>query len=319
MDKKKIFIIVGIIVAVVVLVVIISKFSSGTNPGTETNTAKDTSLPVSIELGRGVENNELTDKTDIFLTTDNEIHAAVTIKNLPPESLVEYQWYSFRTGRNILRNVKVGTRSLPGSSPMSTSPGKPDIKEALVRGEKNIDWGPGEYAFRVEVNTIQTDPATGKVTKLPIQRYERKYSVVTPTELDKINARNGLKSFQLTSSVDIKGNPNAPITDTFTPKTENIYAVVKYDGVTRDIHFEAKWIYLPTGREVSYFDKYISGTGSVVFGINAQKHVWTPVKEWPTGEYQLEIYIDGDSFEDIHFNGSEFTVSKIIFKVEKPA
>lgn len=313
MDKKKIFIIAGIALAVLVVIVfIISKLSSGTPEPIPTEVlGGDPNLPVSIELGKTVDETGLIDKTDIFLVSDPEIHTAVYYRNLPTGSLVDYQWYNFRSGTNIKKTVKVGDRTTAPSTSKT-----PDTKEALVRGEKNIDWSPGEYAFRVAVDTLQKDATTGKVTLKEQKIYERRFSVVTPTEYDNIRARNGFKSFELTSSVDINGVPTNTPSDRFTPKTQNVYAVVNYMDIPKEVHFEARWVYLPTGRQVSYFDKYVSGRGTILFNINAVRDVWTPVKEWPTGEYELRISVNNLPFDNIKLNGSENPISKIIFKIE---
>ncbi|HRY60134.1 MAG TPA: hypothetical protein P5096_02015 [Patescibacteria group bacterium] len=295
MGKKKIFIIIGVVVVFIVVIVIIAKLSSSTTSTPEV-VNNSSALPVTIILGKGVVNKQLVNKTDAFLVTDKEINAAIYYNSLPAGSLVEYQWYNFRSGKNIVVTPRITTRTTAIQS--STNP---DFAK-LTNDGKKIVWGPGEYAFRIAIDTVAIDPETGKTLAPKKTLYERRYNVYTQTEMDKINTINAFTSFSLTTAVDTKGNLKEKSTTTFSPTTSDIYAVIKYDGIPTQAHFEAKWIYLAADRQIDSFDKYISGSGSVVFNINAKEDIWTPVKEWPKGQYQLQLLINGEDFKNIDFS-----------------
>jgi hypothetical protein len=76
---------------------------------------------------------------------------------------------------------------------------------------------------------------------------------------------------------------------------------MSYQNLPIKVEMDARWKYVPEERLISIYDKSLTGSNSFAFGINAERDSWIPIKKWPAGKYQLDVYLNGDLFKTIEF------------------
>lgn len=270
MDKKKIILLGGALLLLLIIVITIIALL----PNKKNTTTLE--LISGITLAKGeTEDKRAIDPKDTFVITEPEIHAIVSINGLPANTEIEYQWASLADD-SILKSEK---RKI-------TTPYTGISSASLVRGDK-LDWDLGNYEFRVLVS--------GKINK------KRAYRVISEAENEKNQVLSSIKTIDLTTEIDSFGKASKNPTTTFSRDDAQIFASIVYQKLPTETRFEARWMYKKENRLIDRYQKNIVGDGVFSFGIIAKEDSWLPVKKWPTGEYQLKIYLDGESFKDIDF------------------
>lgn len=272
MDKKKLFLIVGALVILIALVTIIILSLGGEKEQLSPN---ESIVDIVLAKGKSGDGKPLS-PTDLFVETDDQIVAFVTVRSLMAKSEIEYQWVSEEDDKIIKSEKRSADVVFSGTS----------VSE-LVRADK-INWGIGSFAFRVNVN--------GKLV------LQKKYRVITANDAQKNQVLSSIKDIVLTKEVDIYGKPRKPATTTFSTNDKEINASVTYQKIPKKVEFEARWHYLPENRVIDTYKKNIGpGDGVFAFSINADEKSWIPIKKWVKGRYKLQVYLDTELFREIEF------------------
>lgn len=272
MDKKKLLLIGGAVLAAVVIIIILLILPKGNNIPVGGSYIVSATLAKSEDKDKNPVN-----PTEVFSVNDPEIHMLLTYQNLPSGSNIVYQWVDLGNNKVLKEDKRPQVTAIfSGKS------------SAVLARDQNTDWGMGEYEFRVLLNN--------KIY------YQKKYVVKTEAQMQKEKVFAGITSIQLTTAVDLLGKPAKAVTNIFSKEDENIYASITYQNIPIKTEVEARWKYEVEDRLINTYQKSIIWSGVFAFNINAKKDSWIPIKKWPAGKYQLEIYLNGDLFKTIEFS-----------------
>jgi len=270
MDKKKLLIIGGAILIIVIIIILLILPKGNNTPAG--------GYVSSIVFAKSEDKNKNPiGTTDVFSVNDPEIHAIITYQGLPSGSNVDYQWYDVKADK-VLKEDK---RPVPSAIFSGLS-------SAILARDQNTTWGLGDFEFRILIDSKLYAKAT--------------YQVKTDAEIQRTAIFSGIGEIELSTAVDLQGKPAKTPATTFSKDDENIYASLSYQNLPASVEMEARWKYVPGDLLITIYDKTLAGSNSFAFGINAQKDSWVPVKKWPVGKYQLEVYLNGDLFKTIEFS-----------------
>jgi len=270
MDKKKLILIGGGLVVLFAIILIISLIGQPGQP------VQQGSVVSSIVLAKGEDasKNPL-NATDIFSINDPEIHAIITFNGLPANQNITYQWFDIKNNKVLKEETRQSTAAFSGLS-----------SAALVRDDK-ITWTTGNFEFRLLINDQLAD--------------KKPYSVQTDVDIEQGRVLASIKSIVLTSAVDLQGKPTRNTSSVFSTEDPDIFASVVFSGMPVKSEFEGRWIYVDAARTIKTYQKSILGDGTFAFSINAKADSWIPVKKWPTGKYELQVYLNGEQIKTIPF------------------
>jgi len=276
-DKKKLFILLGgLILIVLIIILLFSSFSNSSG----TKTTSPTSYITNVVLAKSeTSDKKAVNPSTVFSISDPEIHAIITINSLPANTMVKFQWHD-KTNNKILQEKETSSTQIFSGITSSS------ITRVTDSGTK-LDWGTGDYEFRVFV--------AGK------QVVAKQYKVSTDADIEKNNIISSIKNIQLTTSVDLYGKPNKSISDIFGINDEDIYASVTYENTPKTTTFKAKWYYLDNNKLLEEYSKTIVSSGVFAFKINSKQESLIPTDKWPKGKYRLEIYLDQEKLSDLDF------------------
>ncbi len=266
-NKNKIFIITG----VVVLLLVIGLLIIPSGPATPT----ELSLK-GIVLARAV----TTDKkpvgqTDYFLDSDDLLYAVITYDYVPKNTHLEYQWYSPLNKRLIKNEEKDIEQATSGNS-------------VSFLEKKDGQWSRGEYEFKVLANNTLVAKKT--------------FSIKTPLDVAQEQTDSALQKVELSNQMALDGKIVGRTMDTFSQNDKSVYASITYGRLPEKIQMEARWKYLKEDRLIKSYKKTIEDGGTFAISIDASTDSWIPVKKWPVGKYQLEIYFAGDLMKTLTFD-----------------
>ncbi len=80
-------------------------------------------------------------------------------------------------------------------------------------------------------------------------------------------------------------------TDVFTPDTPVIYFTVKLSGARPDTEVKARWIYVRG--EAAMTNHLLNETSGIFGGTRYLSFSLTYDTDWPKGEYEVVLYLDG--------------------------
>lgn len=266
MNKKKLFIIIGAVLLVLITIIILILPKGKL---TETRITK-------IVMAKGVtKDKQAVNPTDVFSTNDSEIYAVITVLNLPANTPLQYRWYDVNSKETLQSSERKSTALFSGNS------------TDVIKKSYDLTWDKGDYEFRVSLG--------GKVIA------KKEYLVRTPGEIEQTKAISSIKEVNLTTAVDLRGNPTAATKTMFRTDDEEIYASVAHQDTPSGTNFEAKWIYIKEDRLIKSYKKTLSGDGVFAFSIKTKEDSWIPIKKWERGKYELEIYVSGELVREISF------------------
>uniref|UniRef100_A0A7C4QXB4 Uncharacterized protein n=1 Tax=candidate division CPR3 bacterium TaxID=2268181 RepID=A0A7C4QXB4_UNCC3 len=271
MNRKNLIIISVSLLALILIIIIISilpKRNSNVEIGSYVN---------NIVMAKSEdENKKPINATNVFSINDSEIHAIIGYNIIPKGSEITYQWINKKDGKVISEEKKPKlTRDFSG------------ISSAVLVKTSELNWGLGEYEFVIILNK---------------EKYaSQSFSVKTDSDIFKDQVLIGIKSIQLSSAVDLQGNPTKNIGNIFSKDDPDIFASIGFQNIPINTVFSARWIYIPENRLISTYNRNIIGNGVFSFNINAIRDSWVPIKKWVPGKYKLDIYLNSDLFRSIEF------------------
>ncbi len=115
------------------------------------------------------------------------------------------------------------------------------------------------------------------------------------------SGKASLSNATMCKSVDLEtGEPIEP-SDTFSTTTPLIFCAVKVSNVTPDTKISAEWLYLrqgandETGLLIADWNTTTEGTHYIPLSI------MSPENGWPTGDYKIVLYLDGNEKTSVPF------------------
>lgn len=275
-DKKKLVMIVGgvLFLIVVVIIIILSGSNSNTAPVGNAN-------PISkVILAKGITSDKKPiNPTSAFSINDPEIDAIITLNNLSAGVIVNYQWYNVDQ-KKVLQQENVSSAVTISGTTTSVITRNPDTPG-------HVNWGLGNYEFRISLNGQLI------VTK--------KFTVQTDQDIANNLTLASIKDVQLTTAVDLQGNPTKSVSNVFSKDDQDIYSSISYSNLFQTTSFEEKWIFVDSDYLIAKYQKNINGSGNFAFGIDSKRDSWIPTQKWPVGKYRLEIYLDSTQINSIDF------------------
>ena len=155
--------------------------------------------------------------------------------------------------------------------------------------------GVGLYLYlRPDVITISSGAGNDE-GGLTTSEDARSVDVVTENDIDVVAA-------DLIDEIDTALDVNADfepvgVTTTFAPVTEKIYVAIQTENLTVETQLSAEWFYVD---EDTFIDEVVygaqKGINNVAFNLDRP-----PSGFWPSGNYQIKIYVDGELAEIARF------------------
>ena len=115
------------------------------------------------------------------------------------------------------------------------------------------------------------------------------------------SGKASLSNATMCKSVDLEtGEPIEP-SDTFSTTTPLIFCSVKVSNATPDTKISAEWLYLQqgandeTGLLIADWNTTTEGTHYIPLSI------MSPENGWPTGDYKIVLYLDGNEKTSVPF------------------
>lgn len=129
---------------------------------------------------------------------------------------------------------------------------------------------------------------------------------------DSVTTAN-ISDVKMSESIDENLNPIG-ITETFSPDTLTIYLTGQMNNVPSDTELKVDWHYLDAEDENDY-GYVLEGEDTLIYsaeykldesqGVSAQIARKAEYPPFPTGSYEVRIYIDGSNVKNVQFSVEE--------------
>ncbi len=266
-NRNKIFIIAGAIA----LLIIIGLAIIPSRPTTPT----EFSLK-SIVLAKGATaDKKPINQVEYFLESDESLYAIITYGYVPSGTDLEYQWYDL-TSRELMKSEKKKIEQAASGNGVA------------FLTKKEGQWGRGQYEFRVMANGATVA--------------KKEFAIKTPADVVAEQVGVSLQKVELSNKVTLSGQIVGKTMDTFSQDDKSVYASISYQELPEKTQMEARWKYLKNDYLIKSYKKTIKDGGTFAISIDTDTDSWIPIKKWPVGKYQLEIYFAGDLMKLVSFD-----------------
>lgn len=92
-------------------------------------------------------------------------------------------------------------------------------------------------------------------------------------------------------------------TSEFKTNQEKIYVTLKFSNAPSDTKLKAEWYYIEEEEKIASYTKKVDGSGRAAF------HLTKPDDGWPTGSYEVRLFIDGEKADNASFSIKQSKIS----------
>ncbi len=204
-----------------------------------------------------------------FSTTTEVIYATCEVSNVPSDTEIKTEWYYLNENEQF---TTISDDVEGGSGSLSFS------------YEPDQGWWPaGDYEVRFFLNDEHVDTTT--------------FSVEAEEEAN-------ISDVAMAEELDDEGRP-VKVVNEFNPDTEVFYATCEISNALPDTEIETELYYVDNDQKVISepipINDFYTGPGRVRYT--------KPYEGWPTGDYEVRFFLDGELVETATFSVTESLIS----------